>query len=129
MAIPNNAYAAYQGTKIKTASPEELTLMLYDGAIKFCNIAKQALVEEDLEKASNYIIKANKIIVEFRCTLDLKYEVSKDFDRVYEYIYYTLIEANIKKEAELIEEALHHLRIMRDTWKEVMEKVRKKSAC
>lgn len=124
MATANNAFAAYQGTRIKTASPEELTLMLYDGAIKFCNIAKVALAEEDIEKASKFIIKANKIVVEFRCTLDLDYEVSKDFDRVYEYIYYALVDANIKKDPELVEEALYHLRIMRDTWKEVIETVK-----
>lgn len=125
MAFNNGAYAsAYQGTKIVTASPAELTLMLYDGIIKFCNIAKLALEKEDLEKCSNHIIKANKIIVELRSTLDFKYAVAEDFDKVYDYVYYCLVDANIKKDAELIDEALYHVREMRDAWKEVMGKAR-----
>lgn len=116
-----NAATAYQGSKINTATPSELTLMLYDGAIKFCNIAIIAIEENDIEKANLNIIKAEKIILEFRATLDHKYPVSQDFDRVYDYVYRRLLEANIKKDKEIIEEVLVHLREMRDTWKEVMK--------
>jgi flagellar protein FliS len=116
----NNAAAAYQNNKIMTANPAELTLMLYDGVIKFCNIAIVAIEAKDLSKANTNIIKAQKIIVEFRSTLDFKYPVAKDFDLVYDYVYRRLVEANIKKDKEIIEEVLTHLRGMRDTWKEVM---------
>lgn len=112
---------AYQNNKVLTASPAELTLMLYDGAIKFANIALIALEEGDIEKASNNIIKVENIILEFRATLDPKYPVSVDFDRVYDYIYRNLVEANIKKSKEPLEEALTYIREMRDTWKEVMK--------
>lgn len=112
---------AYQNNKIATASPAELTLMLYDGAIKFANIALIALDEGDIEKANNNIIKVENIILEFRATLDPKYPVSADFDRVYDYIYRNLVEANIKKSKEPLEEALTYIREMRDTWKEVMK--------
>lgn len=116
----NNPYAAYQNSKIMTASPAELTLMLYDGCIKFCNIAIMGIEEKDIEKANNNIIKAERIIHEFRNTLDHKYPVAEDFDRVYVYILRRLHEANIQKDAEILEEVLKHLRTMRDAWKEVM---------
>ncbi|MBQ7926275.1 MAG: flagellar export chaperone FliS [Lachnospiraceae bacterium] len=119
MAMPN-AYAQYNNSKILTASPAELTLMLYEGAIKFCNIAVVAIEHKDIEKAHTNIIKAQKIIDYFRQTLDMKYEVAKDFDRVYTYLERRLVEANMKKDAEILEEVLTHLRSMRDTWKEVM---------
>lgn len=115
-----NAASAYKNNSIMTASPAELTLMLYEGAIKFCNIALMALEKGDIEKTNKNIIKAQKIIVEFRVTLDFKYPVAKDFDLVYDYIYRRLVEANIKKDPQILEEALDYIRQMRDTWKEVM---------
>lgn len=118
--LPNNRYAAYQNSKIMTASPAELTLMLYDGAIKFCNIAIVGIEKNDIEKAHNNIVKVERIINEFQATLDHKYPVAKDFDNVYKYLKRRLLEANMKKDAEILEEVLGHLRTMRDTWKEVM---------
>lgn len=115
-----NPYAAYANSKIMTASPAELTLMLYDGAIKFCNIAIMGIEEQDIEKAHNNIIKVERIIREFLNTLDHKYPVAKDFEKVYNYLIQRLHEANIKKDAEILQEVLKHLRTMRDTWKEVM---------
>lgn len=116
-----NQYAQYNNSKVLTASPAELTLMLYDGAIKFTNIAIMAIEKKDIEKAHNNIVKVEKIINEFRATLDSKYEVSKDFDRVYVYMLQRLLEGNIKKDPEILEEVNTHLRSMRDTWKQVME--------
>lgn len=115
-----NPYAAYANSKIMTASPAELTLMLYDGAIKFCNIAIMGIEEQDIEKAHNNIIKVERIIWEFINTLDHKYPVAKDFENVYNYLIQRLHEANIRKDAEILQEVLKHLRTMRDTWKEVM---------
>ncbi len=118
--IPNNGYAAYQNSKIMTASPAELTLMLYDGAIKFCNIALVGIEKKDIEKAHNNIVKVERIIQEFQATLDHKYPVAKDFDQVYTYLRRRLRDANMSKDPEILEEVLKHLRTMRDTWKEVM---------
>ena len=120
MALPN-AYAQYNNSKILTASPAELTLMLYEGAIKFCNIAILAVEQKDIEKASNHIIKTERIIDYFRQTLDMSYPVAQDFDRVYEYLGRRLVEANLKKDKEILEEVNTHLHTMRDTWKEVMK--------
>lgn len=127
MALPN-AYAQYNNSKILTASPAELTLMLYEGAIKFCNIAITAIEQKNIEKAHTNIVKTERIIEHFRLTLDMKYEVAKDFDRVYEYLLRRLLQANIKKDKEILEEVNEHLRSMRDTWKEVMRINREKSA-
>lgn len=115
-----NPYAAYANSKIMTASPAELILMLYDGAIKFCNIAIRGIEEKDIEKAHNNIIRVEKIIIEFQSSLDRRFPVSQDFDNVYKYLLQRLQEANIKKDVEILEEVLKHLRTMRDTWKEVM---------
>lgn len=122
MAIPN-AYTKYNDSKILTASKPELTLMLYDGAIKFCNIAILGIEQNDIEKAHTNIKKVQRIIEEFRATLDMKYPVAEDFDRVYVYLLQRLLEANMKKDKEILEEVNTHLRSMRDTWKEVMKKV------
>ena len=116
-----NGYAQYQSSKLRTASPAELTLMLYEGAIKFCNIAMVACENKDIEKAHNNIRKTDRIIEEFQLTLDHKYEVAKDFDAVYSYLRQRLLEANLKKDPKILEEVLEHLRTMRDTWKEVMK--------
>ncbi len=120
MALPG-AYDQYRKNKVLTASPAELVLMLYDGAIKFCNIGLVAIENNDVNKANTNIQKAERIVAELRGSLDMKYPVAKDFDNVYEYIGWALLQANIKKSPERLEEALKHLRTMRDTWKEVMK--------
>lgn len=103
-----------------TASPAELTLLLYDGAIKFCNIAIMGIEEKNIEKTHNNIKKAQAIIEELQSTLNYSYKVSEDFDKIYRYIYGMLVDANIHKDKEILECALNEIRGMRDTWKEVM---------
>ena len=117
----NNPYAQYNNNKILTASPQELTLMLYDGAIKFNNIAMVAIDEKDIQKAHTNIMKVQRIIEEFQMTLDFKYEVANDFNNVYNYLMKRLREANIAKDKEILEEVSIHLHTMRDTWKEAMK--------
>lgn len=118
--MEQNKMSAYQRNAILTASPAELTLMLYEGAIKFCNIAKMAIEKGDVQKAHDNIKRAEDIITEFRVTLDRKYPVWEDFERVYDYIYRKLVDANMHKSIEELDEALKYIREMRDTWKEVM---------
>ncbi len=115
-----NAAAAYQGTKVNTASPAELTLMLYEGAIKFCNKAIYAIENNDIPARNLNFQKAQKIITQLRVTLDFKYPVANDFDRVYDYINRRLVEANVKADTTIAEDALRYIREMRDTWKDVM---------
>ena len=116
-----NAYQQYNRNKILTASPAELTLMLYDGCIKFCNMGIMAIDAKDYAKANTNIQKAERIIGEFQMTLDHKYEVAKDFDNIYNYLMRRLREANIYKDKEILGECVTHLRSLRDTWKEVMK--------
>lgn len=116
-----NPYEQYQRNKILTATPAEVTLMLYEGAIKFCNIAIMAIEQKDIEKAHINIRKTQRIIEEFRNTLDRKYPVAEEFDKIYVYVLRRLFEANIHKDKEILEEVNVHLRTLRDTWKEVMK--------
>lgn len=125
MALPN-AYAQYKNSKVLTASPAELTLMLYEGAIKFCNIAILAIEQKEIEKAHINIRKAQKIIEHLMATLDMKYPVAKDFDNMYQYILRRLTEANMSKDPEILKEVLTHLHAIRDNWKEVMRVNREK---
>lgn len=119
MALPS-AYSQYKNSKILTATPAELTLMLYEGAIKFCNIAIGACEANDVQKAHTHIVKVEHIIDHLRVTLDMKYPVAQDFERMYVYLANRLTEANMKKDVEILEEVNTHLRAIRDTWKEVM---------
>lgn len=120
--LQQNAYAQYQNNKIMTASPAELTLMLYEGAIKFGNIAIVAMENKNPAKAHENIVKVENIIQNFRETLDKKYPVWQDFENVYVYLLRRCHEANIAKDPEIMEEVLKHLRSMRDNWKEVIKK-------
>ncbi len=121
-----NAYANYQNNKVMTAKPAELTLMLYEGAIKFCNVAIVSIEGNDIQKAHANIVKVQKIIDYLRQTLDMNYDVAKDFENIYEYLSQRLIMANIKKDKEILEEVNTHLHSVRDNWKEVMRINREK---
>ena len=115
-----NPMAAYGTNKVTTATPAELTLMLYEGAIKFCNIAQLAMEKKDNEKANLNIQKARNIIVELQSTLNFDYPVAKDFDVIYSFIFERLTAANVSKDPTVIDEILEQLRDLRDIWKQVM---------
>ena len=121
--LKQNGYAQYQNSRIMTASPAELTLMLYEGAIKFGNIAIVAMQNNDPSKAHENVVKVEKIIQNFRDTLDKKYPIWEDFERVYVYLLRRCHEANIAKDPVKTEQVVKHIRSMRDNWKEVMKKV------
>ena len=125
MALPN-AYAQYNNSKVLTATPAELTLMLYEGAIKFCNVAAIAMEQKNIQKAHDNIVKTQKIVEYLRQTLDMKYPVAKDFEDIYVYLEKRLVQANVKKDHGILDECLEHLREIRDTWKEVMRINREK---
>ena len=94
-----------------------LSAFIYKKLIPFIN-AK--IDEKNIEKAHKNIMKAEDIILELRGTLEMKYPVAEEFDKVYDYIYRRLVEANMKKDKEILQDALKHIKTMRDTWKEVM---------
>lgn len=118
--LASKGYAAYANNKVATASQSDLTLMLYEGAIKFCNLGIEGIEEKNFNKAHTNIMKVERIIEEFQASLNHSYPVAKDFDNVYSYLMQRLIQANMKKDKEILVEVLGHLRTMRDTWKEVV---------
>ncbi|TWT03677.1 flagellar export chaperone FliS [Planomicrobium sp. CPCC 101079] len=119
-----NPYQAYQQNSVLTASPQELTLMLYNGCVKFIKIAKRAMLEKNIEEKNTNIIKAQNIVNELRATLNLDIEISKNMDQLYEYMYTRLIEANTKNDIEILIEVEGYARDMRETWKQVMGSVK-----
>lgn len=123
--VLNNPYAKYKEQSVNTATPEELTLMLYDGCIKFINIAKIAIEEKDFQAAHKNIIKAEDIITEFIITLNMNYEVSKNLKELYVFYYNLLVEANLKKDIQKLEQVKEFVVDLRNTWKEAMILARK----
>ncbi len=117
----NNGYNQYKENSVYTATPEELTLMLYNGLVKFIMLAQSAIDGKNIERANNSIIRAQDIVREFQVTLDMKYEVSKHLDNIYDYMYRRLIQANIKKDKDILEEVLGMAKDLRDTWTQAMK--------
>ncbi len=115
------AYAQYKNNKIMSASGPELTLMLYDGSIKFLNVADFAIEKGDIQKAHENIVKTERIIEYLRNTLDMKYPVAQDFENMYSYIARRLVEANISKDRDIVTEVNGHMHAIRDNWVEVMK--------
>lgn len=112
---------AYKNQQIMTASPAQLTLLLYNGALKFLNESIIALEQGDIQKSNSANLRVQNIIREFVVTLDMSYEVSKTWAQLYEYIEYSLIQGNIKKDIEQLQNAKSILQEMRDTWEEAMK--------
>ncbi|MGM0837648.1 MAG: flagellar export chaperone FliS [Bacillota bacterium] len=120
MAI-NNPYQAYQQNSVSTASPGELTLMLYNGALKFMRLAKKGIEDKNLELKNTNLIKAQKIVQELMVTLNTDLEVSKSMLSMYDYLNRRLIEANIKNDLSIIEEVETLMTEFRDAWKQVIQ--------
>ena len=120
-----NALNQYKQNTVFSATPEELTLMLYDGAIKFMNISKYHIENNNVVKAHEALIRAQDIIIELNSSLNMEYEISKNLRGLYEFLLDRLVDANIYKKVEPIDEALEIVTEMRDTWKEAMQEVKK----
>ena len=122
-----NPYQTYQQNSVMTASPQELTLMLYSGCLKFIKLAKRAMDEKDFQSKNTNMIKAQNIIQELRSTLNPEIEISNNLEKLYEYMYTRLIGANMKNDLATLEEVEGHVVELRDTWKQAMELVKVKS--
>ncbi|TCJ06390.1 flagellar export chaperone FliS [Cytobacillus praedii] len=119
-------YEAYQQNSVLTASPGELTLMLYNGCLKFLNQAKRAVQEKNIEAKHTNLSKAQNIISELMVTLNFDYDIAKDMRKLYDYMNRRLIEANIKNDIDIISEVEELVTEFRDTWKEALIINRKK---
>lgn len=115
----------YLRTKVMTASPEELHLMLYDGAIRFAEEAKLALQEKNLEKAYESLVRTQNIVLEMSTGLDhdANPELSAKLSSLYNFIYRRLIDANMKRDISAIDDALKILSYQRETWVLLMDKL------
>ena len=122
----NNPYQSYQQNSINTASPGELTLMLYNGCLKFIRLAKTGIAEKNIEVKNTNLLKAQKIVQELMVTLNLDHEVSKNMMSLYDYLNRRLIEANIKSDAAILDEVEEFITEFRDTWKQVIQINRQK---
>ena len=96
--------------------------MLYNGAIRDLDTAIQRIAEKDFETAHNRLVRAQDIITEFMCTLNMDYEISGKLLALYEYLHRRLVEANARKDAEIINEVRGFLIELRDTWQEALNK-------
>lgn len=122
--MANMAAEAYKRQQIMTATPEALTLMLYNGALRFMAEGREALEKKDYEAANNAIIRAEKIITEFRVTLNMDYEISHQLMPIYSYVYRRLVESNMESDISKLDEAHDIVRDLRDTWAQAMRKAR-----
>ena len=119
-----NAAEAYRRQQILTATPEQLTLMLYNGCLKFIGEGIEAVTDKKYEAANTSLQKAQRIISEFRLTLNMDYEISHQLFPLYNYVYDRLVEGNIKSDVSKLEEARDIITELRDAWVGAMKKAR-----
>jgi flagellar secretion chaperone FliS len=117
----NNPYKSYQQNSVNTASPGELTLMLYNGCLKFIKQAKKAISDKNVEEKNTSLIKAQNIIHEFMVTLNMDVKVSSELMVMYDYLNRRLVEANVKSDPAILEEVEGFVTELRDTWKQVIQ--------
>ena len=106
---------------MNTASPGELTLMLYNGCLKFITLAKKAINDGNVEAKNTNLIKAQNIIHEFMVTLNMDIKVSNELMVMYDYLHRRLVEANVKSDLAILEEVEGFVTELRDTWKEAIQ--------
>ena len=119
-----NAAEAYRRSQILNAPPEQLTLMLYNGCLKFIDEGTKAVKEKKFEEANTTLQKAQRIISEFRLTLNMDYEISHQLMPLYDYVYDRLVEGNIRSDVTKLDEAKGIVSELRDAWVGAMKKAR-----
>lgn len=120
----NSAAEAYKKQQVLTATSEALTLMLYNGCLKFIKEGVDALAEKKYENANICLQKAQNIISEFRVTLNMDYEISHQLLPLYNYAYDRLVEGNMKSDPAIIQEATDIITELRDAWVQAMKTAR-----
>ena len=121
----NAAAEAYKRQQVMTATPEALTLMLYNGALPFMTEGTEAIEKNDFEQANTSLQKAQNIITEFRVTLKMEYEISKQLLPLYNYVYDLLVMGNLHGDVQKVEEAKGIITELRDAWAQAMKAARK----
>jgi len=116
-----NPYQQYRQNAVMSAGSGELTLMLYNGAVKFIKQGAKFIEEKDLERAHEAIVRAQEIILHLNDTLNMDFELSKSLALLYDYMHHRLLEANIKKEKDILGEVLGFVEELRDAWMEALK--------
>jgi flagellar secretion chaperone FliS len=112
----------YLKEQLETASPEQLLLLLYDGAIRFLRIARKAMENQEWEKSHQHLIKTQNILVELMTSLDMEIggDVARNLYRLYDYYIWSLVQANIHREVCRVDEILEHLKNLKQTWEQAI---------
>lgn len=121
MNLNAQAYDQYKRTSVETVAPEKLLLMLYDGALKNIHSAKNAIAQMDVNLAHNEIMKAEEIVLELMCTLNMEYEVSQSLYLLYDFLYNQLVQSNAGKDVELLSQVEQFLMELKQTWQEAIQ--------
>ncbi|WP_100010424.1 flagellar export chaperone FliS [Lentibacillus sediminis] len=121
---PNKSYQVYQNNAVNTASGGELTLMLYNGCIKFIKQAIKDIQEKNFEAKNTNIQKAQNIIRELMLTLDTNVDIANQMMPLYDYMQHRLKEANVQNDPAILEDVLTFVVDFRDTWKQVIRTTR-----
>lgn len=122
MSMNAQAYDQYKKTAVETVAPGKLLLMLYDGAIKNLENAKKAISYKDIGRAHKEIIKAQDIIVELMSTLDMRYDIAGHLYSLYDYLHRRLVEANVKKDIDILNEVQGFMKELQDAWQQAVKK-------
>ncbi len=122
MSTQPQVYASYKSSAVETASPGKLLLMLYNAAIRNLDSAVQSIADKDIESAHKSIVRSQEIVAEFMYTLNMDYEISEKLLALYDYLHRRLVEANIHKDVEIINEVRGFLVELRDAWQEAVKK-------
>lgn len=117
--MTNMGYRAYQTTRIETSSPGQLIQLLYDEAYRSARLGLDALQAKDFETANHRLIKVQEILTALMGALDFNIPLSQNLYQLYDFIHDRLVQANVKKNAALVEETLPLLKELRDTWAEL----------
>jgi len=118
---PDAKVDPYLEQKIMAAKPEELTMMLYEGMVKFLKQSVLYNDQKNIEKTNNSIVRAQAIINELNGTLDATYDISKNLSDIYSFMNARLIDANLEKNTDIIKEVLGFAEELRDTWKQAIQ--------
>ncbi|MGY4688947.1 flagellar export chaperone FliS [Salibacterium sp. K-3] len=123
-AQPSQGSNPYQQNALETASSGDLTLLLYNGCVKFIDKADQAMEQKHIEEKNKFIKRAQDIIRELMVTLRTDSEIGQNMYSLYDYIHRRLIDANVQNDRDVLQEAREFVVDFRDTWKEVIKKDR-----
>lgn len=120
--MSSDPYSTYKSTQIETSSQEQILLMLYDGCIKYTRQAKQALREGDNKTSHDKLIQAQDIVTELMSTLDMDVggEIAEELYRLYDFVLHNMIQANVEKDPERLDDVIPVLEELNEAWDEII---------